>query len=80
MAIWELADLPEGREPIGNKLTFLRKRDAAGNITIAIIWVDNIGATSNKILNNNLEKALASKYKIKATWKPTLMLGINLTN
>ena len=32
MAIWELADLPEGCEPIGNKLTFLRKRDAAGNI------------------------------------------------
>ena len=32
MALWELADLPEGHEPIGNKLTFLRERDAAGNI------------------------------------------------
>jgi hypothetical protein len=32
MGTWKLADLPEGREPIRNKWTFLKKRDAAGNI------------------------------------------------
>jgi Reverse transcriptase (RNA-dependent DNA polymerase) len=29
---WELMDLPEGREPIGNKWVFVQKRDESGDI------------------------------------------------
>ena len=32
MKTWELVDLPEGRQPIGNKWVFVRKRDEAGNV------------------------------------------------
>jgi hypothetical protein len=32
MKTWELVDLPEGRQPIGNKWVFLRMRDEHGNI------------------------------------------------
>jgi hypothetical protein len=57
---------------------YIRRGDGDA-ITIAIVWVDDIiGAASNKTLNNNLEKVLASKYEIKAIGEPTLMLGINI--
>ena len=32
MGTWELEDLPEGREPIGNKWTFVGRRDENGKI------------------------------------------------
>jgi hypothetical protein len=32
MSVWELADLSEGCELIGNKWTFVKKKDVAGNI------------------------------------------------
>ena len=32
MGTWELGDLPEGREPIGNRWTFVKKRDENGKI------------------------------------------------
>ena len=32
MGTWELEDLPEGREPIGNRWTFVKKRDENGDI------------------------------------------------
>ena len=32
MGTWELADLPEGQEPIGNRWTFIKKRDKKGKI------------------------------------------------
>ena len=38
MGVWELAHLAEGCELIGNKCTFVEKRDATGNWGNGFTW------------------------------------------
>ena len=39
MGTWELADLPEGREPIGCKWVFVKKRDEKGKLIKYKVWL-----------------------------------------
>ena len=48
--------------------------DKTDNISITIVWVDDIiGVISNQKLNNKLRKTLELKYEIKVTGKPALI-------
>jgi hypothetical protein len=38
MGTWELVDLPEGRNPIGNRWTFIKKKDENGAIARYKAW------------------------------------------
>ena len=39
MGTWELGDLPEGRVPIGNRWTFVKKRYENGKIVGYKVWL-----------------------------------------
>ena len=39
MRTWELADLPEGRKPIGCKWVFVKKRDEKGKLIKYKTWL-----------------------------------------
>src|SRR5579859_4810537 len=54
-------------------------KEEGNKFSIVIVWVDDILAiASDSKVNDEVEEALKSKYKIKVIGEPTLLLGIHI--
>ena len=53
MGTWKLVDLPEGREAVGNKWVFVRKRDEHGNVARYKAWLVTQGFSQKPGIDYN---------------------------